>query len=131
MTRGAAAPDLTVRGALDRAAANVGDRFANEPLVEAGVREAIARAYNGLSVFDPAFTQLERALSLRRRAQGADDPDVLKAEEALASAYAGQRRFPPAQALLERIAVGVSGAAVEIAARIGAVQLVLERRRGV
>ena len=94
---------LSVSGALDRAAGNVEASFKGEPLVEAGVREAIGRAYLGLSLFDRAGTQIERALALRRRLQAADEPDLLKAEHTLATVQAGQRRFAQAAAQLERV----------------------------
>ena len=38
-------PDVTVRTLLDRAARRVGDQFAGRPLVEAGIRRAIAGSY--------------------------------------------------------------------------------------
>ena len=98
-----AGTDMSVSGALDRAAASIGESFRGQPLVEAGVREAIARAYIGLSLFDPAGVQIERALALRRPLQAAGDPDVLKAEHALAEVHSGLRRYPQAEALLERV----------------------------
>src|SRR5262245_54871449 len=65
-----ATPDLSVSGALDRAAARIDGEFAKQPLVEAGVREATARAYMSLALYGKAEPQLERALALRRTAQG-------------------------------------------------------------
>jgi tetratricopeptide (TPR) repeat protein len=99
----ASSPDLSVSGALDRAAARVDGTFAGQTLVEAGVREAIARAYVGLSQFEKAAPQVERALALRRPAQGGVDADVLKAEHLLAGIRANQRLFAQSERLLERV----------------------------
>src|SRR5262249_9588017 len=41
-------PNLTVKTALNRAAARIGDRFKDKPLVEAAVRLTIAGAYQGI-----------------------------------------------------------------------------------
>jgi tetratricopeptide (TPR) repeat protein len=103
-----ASPDVSVSGALDRAAARVDGTFAGQTLVEAGVREAIARAYVGLSQFEKAAPQVERALALRRPAQGGTDADVLKAEHLLAGIRANQRQFAQSERLLERV-VGDAG----------------------
>ena len=43
-------PDLKVRTALDRAAARVPERFRNQPLVEASVRQTIGAAYQDLGL---------------------------------------------------------------------------------
>jgi serine/threonine protein kinase len=82
-------PDLTVREALDRAAAKIGDRFSDQPLVEAAIRMTIGTAYirlywssNGLAV-----PHLERALQLRRDHLGPDHPDTLASMDKLSQAY--------------------------------------------
>src|SRR5262245_20119340 len=49
-----AAPDMSVSGALDRTAARIDDTFAGQPLVEAGVREAVGLAYMGLWLWETA-----------------------------------------------------------------------------
>jgi non-specific serine/threonine protein kinase/serine/threonine-protein kinase len=82
-------PHLTVREALDRAAAKIGDRFPDQPLVEAAIRMTIGVAYirlywtgNGLAV-----PHLVRALELRRDHLGPDHPDTLASMERLSVAY--------------------------------------------
>jgi non-specific serine/threonine protein kinase/serine/threonine-protein kinase len=90
------APDLTVSGALDRATAKIDGAFDKQPLVEAGVREAIAKAYLGLSLFDKAEPQVVRALALRRHVQGDEDVDVQKATRVLATVYANQKKYDDA-----------------------------------
>jgi len=97
-----ASQDLSVSGALDRAAARIDGTFNKQPLVEAGVREAVANAYLGLSLFEKAAPQVEAALALRRRVQGEDDADTLKTAHLLAAVYANQRKFPESENLLAR-----------------------------
>ena len=58
-------PDLTVRDALLRAAANVEGRFPDQPLVEARLRMAIGFGLQSLNLKDAARPQFERAYDLR------------------------------------------------------------------
>jgi serine/threonine protein kinase len=95
---------LTVREALDRAAARIGDRFRDQPLVEAAIRTTIGVAYirlyrsgNGLAV-----PHLERALKLRQDHLGPNHSDTLASMNSLASAYQREDRHREAIALLER-----------------------------
>lgn len=76
-------PDLKFREVVDRGAANIAGKFDSLPLVEAGLREGIAATYHSLGVYGEAQSQLERAVELRRRAQGQAHPDTLKALKAL------------------------------------------------
>jgi hypothetical protein len=81
-------PNLTVKEALDRAAAKIGERFADQPLVEAAIRTVIADAYSSLpSLHQLAVSHLERALALRQAHLGPDHPDTLASMDSLAYAY--------------------------------------------
>jgi eukaryotic-like serine/threonine-protein kinase len=95
-----ASGDLGVSGALDRAAARIDGAFENKPLVEAGVREAVAMAYMSLSLYGKAQPHLEKAVALRRRALGAEDAEVLRTMHLLAASYANQRKFGESETLL-------------------------------
>src|SRR5262249_27222704 len=95
-------PDLSVSGALDRAAARIQGTFDKQPLVEAGVREPVGSAYMSLALYDKAAPQIERALVLRRRSQGEDDADVLKSMHLLAAIYANQHKVAESETLLAR-----------------------------
>lgn len=53
-------PELKVREALDRAAAKIGERLADRPIVEASVRETIGEAYFRLGLYPKALEHLER-----------------------------------------------------------------------
>jgi serine/threonine protein kinase/tetratricopeptide (TPR) repeat protein len=87
-------PDLTVRKALDRAAARIGDRFKNQPLVEAGIRMAIGNAYVGVGQAKLAVSHLQRALELRQKHLGIDERDTVITMHDLAHALneAGQTK---------------------------------------
>jgi serine/threonine protein kinase len=82
-------PDLTVKEALDRAAARIGDRFRDQPLVEAAIRTTIGDAYVGLHNTGNglAVPHLERAFKLREAHLGPDHPDTLDSMNTLANAY--------------------------------------------
>jgi tetratricopeptide (TPR) repeat protein/tRNA A-37 threonylcarbamoyl transferase component Bud32 len=59
-------PNLTLTAALDRAAANIPNRFGGQPLIEASVRRAIGNAYEHRGLSRQAQTHLERACELLR-----------------------------------------------------------------
>ena len=67
-------PDLTVRAALDRAAAKVEGKFTKQPLVEASIRQTIGTTYIDLGLYPDAEQQLLRSLELRRRVPGEKHP---------------------------------------------------------
>jgi serine/threonine-protein kinase len=69
--------DLKVRTALDRAAAQISERFNGQPLVEASIRQTIGETYEQLGLYPEAQRQLEIALKLRRRNAGEKDPSTL------------------------------------------------------
>lgn len=83
-------PDLKVRTALDRAASQIGGKFAGQPLVEASIRHTIGATYLDLGLFTEAQRQLERAIQLRRQALGERDPATLQSQNLLVSVYIGQ-----------------------------------------
>src|SRR5688572_22292760 len=95
-------PDLSISGALDRAAARIDGEFDKQPLVEAGVREAVATSYLSLFSFAKAEVQLERAVALRRRNQVDENSDTLKAMHMLAVTYGNNRKLAESETLLAR-----------------------------
>jgi tetratricopeptide (TPR) repeat protein len=96
-------PNLTVREALDRAAATIGERFRDQPLVEAAIRLAIGEAYSSLSLEKVAVPQFERVVALRRANLGTDHPDTLLSIERLAQIYGYTGRARDAVSLLEGV----------------------------
>ena len=71
--------ELSVRAALDKAAAAVHERFPGQPLVEAAVRHSIAEAYLTLGRSDLALPHAEQMLAQRRRALGNEHPETVVA----------------------------------------------------
>lgn len=96
-------PDLKVRTALDRAAARIPGKFEKQPLVEAAIRQTIANTYKDLSLYTEAQRQLERALELRTRVQGEENPATLSAMSDLADIFLDEGKFAPAQSLHSKV----------------------------
>ena len=96
-------PDLTVRTALDRAAARIEGKFKGQPLVEAAIRQTIGTTYRDLGLFPEAQKQIERALELRRRGLGQDHPDTLTSMDRLALLYWDQGKYAQAEPLLTSV----------------------------
>jgi tetratricopeptide (TPR) repeat protein len=96
-------PNLTVREALDRAAARIGERFRDQPLVEAAIRKTIGEAYQSLMHDDLAVPHLERAVALCTAHRGPDHPDTLASVNCLAHSYQWTARYPDEIALRQRM----------------------------
>ncbi len=92
--------DLTVRAALDNAAANLGERFSKEAPVEASIRDTIGTAYLNLGHYDFAETHLTKALALRRAALGENHADTLTSIHQVAWLRYHQLRYDDAEPLL-------------------------------
>jgi tetratricopeptide (TPR) repeat protein len=95
-------PDLKVRTALDRAAARIGGKFVGQPEVEAAIRDTMGQTYIDLGLYPEARKQLERALELRRRVLGVENPETLKTMSRLGRTAEVQGKYPEAEALLSQ-----------------------------
>ncbi len=71
-------PDMKVRTALDRAASRIDGKFGKQPDLESAIRETLAETYTDLGLFPQARSQFERALDLRRRVSGAENPTTIE-----------------------------------------------------
>jgi serine/threonine protein kinase/tetratricopeptide (TPR) repeat protein len=96
-------PPLTVKEAVNRAAARIDQRFQDQPLVEAAVRTAIGSAYSGLGENQLAVPHLQRAVKLRKAYLGPYHPDALASMDKLANAYSWLGRYTDAIALHQQI----------------------------
>jgi eukaryotic-like serine/threonine-protein kinase len=144
--------DLTVVEAIDRAAARIGERFQDQPLVEAAIRTVIGRGYIFLARHQLALAHFQRALTLRQAHIGPDHPDTLASMGDLVGAYTGVGRHSDAIALGQQIlqyrtatlgpnhpetfaAIGVLGAAYRTAGQwatsIPLLEKLLEEKRTV
>jgi non-specific serine/threonine protein kinase/serine/threonine-protein kinase len=82
-----AARTLTVVDAVKRADQQLGDRFKDRPLVEAAIRQAIGDTLLALADYPAAQPHLEKALELRRKHLGEDNPETLHSLGMLAGLY--------------------------------------------
>jgi serine/threonine protein kinase len=94
--------NLTVKEALNRAAAKIGERFRDQPLTEAALRRAIGEAYKSVGEPRPGAKHLERAVELCQTHLGPDHPETLTSSFKLAEAYQWDR-LPAAIALFEQV----------------------------
>jgi len=94
-------PNLTVREALERAAARIGDRFKDRPLQEAGVRFALGSAFRALGEMERAVAHFQRALDLARVKLGPTNPNTLNSMDALAGVYLFAGKLDQALQLFE------------------------------
>jgi hypothetical protein len=88
--------DLKLRTALDRAAGRLDQRFPDEPLLEADLRETLATTYDSLGEFAGEEKQLRRVIDLRRAKLGPEHARTLAASSLLASCLASQGRLDEA-----------------------------------
>lgn len=96
-------PNLSVRTALDRAAARIPGKFRKQPLVEASIRHTIGVTYQDLGRFSEAEQQLESALAIRRRILKKTDPATLTTIDRLAVLYRLEGKYAKAELLRQEL----------------------------
>src|SRR5215472_4920367 len=95
-------PDLKVRTALDRAAAQVTGKFDRQPEVEAAIRDTIGQTYMDLGLYPEARRQLERALELHRLVRGTTNPKTLKSLSHLGKTALLQGKYAEGEVLFSQ-----------------------------
>src|SRR5690606_24963062 len=80
--------DPTIRQLLDRAAENLAERFARDPLTEAGLRVALGQAYQTIGERGEAVAHFEAAASRYGAALGAASVPALLARYSMARSLA-------------------------------------------
>jgi serine/threonine protein kinase len=96
-------PYLTVREALQRAAARIGKRFQDQPLVEAAIQTTIGGAYNSLQEYKLALPHLDRAVALHKAHLGPDNSATLASMAQLAASCMWVGRHQDTIALHQQI----------------------------
>jgi tetratricopeptide (TPR) repeat protein len=96
-------PNLTIREALDGAAARLGGKFDKQPLVEASIRQTIGDIYRGMRIHSEATKQYLRMVELRAQALGKSHDDTLSAQITLAANLVSENRYADARAVLEDV----------------------------
>jgi non-specific serine/threonine protein kinase len=99
--KGGGAGPLSVREAVDRAAASLAGRFPTEPGVEASIRATIGQVYVEDGEYKAAEQQVRRAVELGRAQAHGVDERTLRAEYGLVFALAVEQKFEPAKRLLD------------------------------
>jgi tetratricopeptide (TPR) repeat protein len=95
--------DLKLRTVLDLAAVKIAGRFAQQPLVEAAIRQTTGDTYSSLGLPREARPHLERARDLRLRVLGEEQPETLEATTSLAAALSSDGQSDRAEPLLIRV----------------------------
>jgi tetratricopeptide (TPR) repeat protein len=88
--RNARSRQVTVEAVLNQAAARIAGRFEGQPEVEAAIRRTIGDTYEKLGLYQEGQPHLERALELRRRVNGPEQPKTLGVMNDLARMYSYQ-----------------------------------------
>jgi tetratricopeptide (TPR) repeat protein len=96
-------PDIKVRVLLDRAAAQVGKRFASQPLVESAIRRTIANTYRHLGLGFEAERQMRRAYELSRVHRGAGDLETAEILQELSYIVTDQGRYAEALDIMKTV----------------------------
>lgn len=92
-------PDLTVREAVDRAAARVATSFDGQPLLQATLHRVLHETYDALGVFEESDDHARAALDLRRRHLPAAHPAIAESLSACAMAACKLADYPRAEEL--------------------------------
>jgi serine/threonine-protein kinase len=85
--------NITAREILDRGAARIERGLAAEPEVQADLLETMGRAYFGMGLLDEAQRIFERAVDVRSRVLGPDDPKTLQSMNVLGNILVRAGRF--------------------------------------
>jgi tetratricopeptide (TPR) repeat protein len=99
---GGAGKNVTLKEALDQAAPKIHGGFADQPELEAAVRNTLGMTYYYLGEFKAANAQLEQAYAIRRELLGEDDPGTLTCLQNLASTAWRQGNYGEAEAKCRR-----------------------------
>jgi DNA-binding winged helix-turn-helix (wHTH) protein/serine/threonine protein kinase len=90
----------TVRAAVDRALNRIGDRFREQPAIEAAIRAAAGKVYGELTDLPAAIKQDRQALALFHASLGAEHPRTLQAQYWLAQDLTEASHFEEAAQLI-------------------------------
>jgi tetratricopeptide (TPR) repeat protein len=96
-------PNLTVKEAIRRAASRIGQRFRDQPQVEAAIRRTMGGAFFNMGEPQLGVSCFERAYALCHANLGSDDPKTLDALYKMADAYRVAGQFDKAVTLLEQL----------------------------
>ncbi len=93
---------ITAREILDDGAEKISTELADQPLIQARLRDAIGTVYGNLGLFDQAVPLIDQALERRRELLGPGHVETAESQAHLAYVYWQQGRFDDAIPLFER-----------------------------
>jgi serine/threonine protein kinase/tetratricopeptide (TPR) repeat protein len=96
----AKSPQVTVHSILDTASTRLEGKFAEQPLVEAEIRQTLGQTYIELSDYKLAEPHMKRAYDIRRKHLGDKDPLTLTSMSQLGRLYLLENRNREAEPLL-------------------------------
>lgn len=95
--------EAKMRDALLRAIERIGPRFANQPELEAYVRDQIGYRLFAMSLYKEAHAQQRRAWELYQKVLGQDHPDTLHIRRNLAETLTASGQYDEAEQLLRAV----------------------------
>jgi serine/threonine protein kinase len=94
--------DVTLKEALDQAAAQIDKAFAGQPELEAAVRNSLGMTYFYLGQFKAANPHLEKAYAIRLKVLGPDHLETLTSLDSLSLQRWRQGKFKEAETMARR-----------------------------
>ncbi len=94
---------VTVREILDKASKDIGTGLANDPALQAQMMNVMGTVYFNLGLYSQAYPLLARALEIRTRILGLENPDTLKSMNDLGTTLDEQGRYIEAERLHRQV----------------------------
>jgi serine/threonine protein kinase/tetratricopeptide (TPR) repeat protein len=97
---------ITAREILDKSSAAIDTSLAQDPELKAQMMDVMGVVYERLGLYSSSLPLLERAIEIRRRVLGPENPETLATMHHLATALGGDGRYSEAEKLFrETIAI--------------------------
>ena len=97
------ATEVSLREAVDTASAQIKERFADKPEVQASIHFSLAGIYSGLAQVDQALEHGEQAAAFYEERYGIEDRKTISANSRVAQILSEQSNFDAALALHRRV----------------------------
>ena len=94
---------VTAREILDKSSRDIESGLSKDPELQAQMMDLMGRVYGHLGLFSTAQGLLSRAVDIRQRVLGPDDPDTLLSLNNLANCVSDQGKYPEGDKLYRRI----------------------------
>jgi eukaryotic-like serine/threonine-protein kinase len=91
--------DIRAREILDKASTQIDTGLAKDPELQAQMMEVMGDVYQSLGLYPQAESLVRRAIDIRSRALGTNNPDTLKSQNSLVEILDDESRYPEAEKL--------------------------------